>query len=74
MLCLYHRFWEGCPLCELETQAQFPSESSTAQHSATEVIAITTTLPGLTRHLGLLMAAPCTLLTPGPWAGRGTCE
>ena len=72
MLCLYHRFWEGCPLCELETQAPFPS--STAQHSATEVIAITTTLPGLTRHLGLLMAAPCTLLTPGPWAGRGTCE
>ncbi len=72
MLCLYHRCWECCPLCELETQAPFPS--GTAQDSATEVIAITTTSPGLIRHLGLLMAVPCSLLIPGPWAGRGICE
>ncbi len=31
-------------------------------------------LPGLIGHLGLLMAVPCTLLTPGPWAGREICE
>jgi len=72
ILCLYHWCWEGCKLCELETQAPFPS--GIVQDSATEVISITTTLPGLIRHLGLMMVAPCTLLTPGPWAGRGICE